>query len=99
MSYWKDSIDSAGQVPRKDWNDYWEKLVNEKIVDASEREEFDNGFTRTQRSAATPRPSLVCAFPWSLDEAEQVDSLGKLAMTVKDRLNQLLGAIGEDLVK
>lgn len=99
MSYWKDNIDSVRQIQRKDWDGYWKTLVKANIVEASERNKFDNDFTNTQRPTATPRPGLGCAFPWNLDEAEGIDSSGKFVMAVKDRVNQLLGTIGEDLVQ
>ena len=96
VSYWRDNIDSVVQIYRQDWDEYWEKLVKAKVVDQTERGNFDNDFTNTQRPTATPRPGLACVFSWSLDEAERLDSSGKFAIAVKERINQLLGALGED---
>lgn len=97
-SYWKQNIKSTGQIERKDWNAYWEKLVNAKIVDPADREEFDDSFTRTSRPSASPRPGLGCAFVWNLEEAERLDDRGLLTHAVKERINQLLDALGEDVI-
>ena len=98
MSYWESNIGSVVQIQRKDWGGYWKELVNTNIVEDSERNKLDDDFTNTQRQTATPRPGLNCVFPWSLAEAERIDSSGKFAIAVKERINQLLGAIGDELV-
>ncbi len=96
MSYWRDNIDSVVQIPRSNWNDNWDMLVKAKIVEFAERSGFDNDFTNTQRPTATPRPGLACVFTWSFDEAERLDSSRKFTIAVKDRINQLLGALDEE---
>lgn len=99
MLYWKDNIDSVVQISRQDWDEYWEKLVQAKIVDPTERSGFDDDFTNTQRPTATPRPGLACVFAWSLDEAERLDTMGQFTIAVKERINQLLRALGEDTLE
>ncbi len=96
--YWSENIDSVMQIPRQHWNDYWDKLVKAKVVDQTQRGSFDKDFTNTQRPTATPRSGLACVFGWTLDEAERLDSSGEFTIAVKERINQLLGALGEEVL-
>jgi hypothetical protein len=95
MQYWLKRIDDAGQIERRDWDQYWRNLENEKIAGSEDRESFNLYFTNTQRASATPRPGIKCAFDWPLDEAERLDARGELRNAVKERINQLLEALGE----
>jgi hypothetical protein len=96
MQYWLEHIGDAGQIERQDWNEYWSDLVKVKIAKATDREEFDLRFTNTDRNWASPRPGLACEYVWNLDEAERLDDVGgKFAKAVRERVNQLLEAIGE----
>ena len=96
VSYWRENIDSAVQIPRRDWDRYWDELVGANIAQKAERQIFDSEFTNTRKSVAAPRPGLSCVFSWSLDEAERLDSSGKFTRAVKERINQLLHALGEE---
>jgi hypothetical protein len=96
MSYWQNNIENTEQIRRPDWNEYWDKLLTMNIVERGYREEFDHDFTNASRDTATPRPGIACTFVWSLDEAEQLDAKGQLTKAVKERINQLLEALGEE---
>jgi hypothetical protein len=98
MRYWLECIDDAGQIERRNWDQYWRNLVNENIAKPDNRESFDRDFTNTARASATPRPGVKCTFDWRLDEAERLDAGGQLTRAVRKRINQLLGALGEDLI-
>ena len=69
-----------------------------KIAEPADRDQFDHDFTNTGRQSATPRPGIQCTFAWHLDEAERLDSGEQLAKAVKERINQLLEAVGEDKI-
>jgi hypothetical protein len=98
LAYWRSNIDNVVQINRQDWNRYWQELVSAKIAKAVERENFDKDFTNTQRSTAVPRPGVECAVAWSLDEAEHLDSSGRLTAAIKERINQVLVALGEEVI-
>ena len=98
MQYWLKRIDDTGKIQRRDWDQYWRNLENEKIAAPEDREGFDRDFTNTARASATPRPGIRCTFDWHLDEAERLDARGKLRTAVRKRINQLLEALGEDRI-
>ena len=98
MRYWLKCIHGAGQIERRDWDRYWRDLVTEKIAKPENRESFDRYFTNTGRASATPRPGIQCAFDWRLDEAERLDGRGYLRNAVRERINELLEALGEDKI-
>jgi hypothetical protein len=112
LRYWEHNIRNTTQVERLRWNAYWDELVKTKIADPADREAFNQDFTNTNRHFASPRPGIRCTFAWSLDEAERLDSqeqvsVGKgmptrarsaLAKAIKERINQLLDAVGEERI-
>ena len=98
LRYWQLNIKNTGLVGREVWNAYWDKLVKAKIAEPADRDQFDHDFTNTGRQSATPRPGIQCTFAWHLDEAERLDSGEQLAKAVKERINQLLEAVGEDKI-
>ena len=98
LSYWQQNIRNTNQINRRDWNEYWDKLVKAKIAEPAGRERFDRDFTDTKREFASPRPGLKCTFVWSLDEAERLDARGQLTKDVKERINQLLEALDENKI-
>jgi hypothetical protein len=98
MRYWLERIDEVRQIERRNWDQYWRNLVDEKIAKPEDRESFDQYFTNTARASATPRPGIKCAFDWPLDEAERLDARGQLRNAVRERINQLLESLGEDRI-
>jgi hypothetical protein len=99
LSYWKRNIKNTHKVERHECNTYWKRLVKEKIAEPADRKAFDRDFTDTVgRHFAIPRPGIQCAFVWGLDEAERLDDRGQLKEVIKDRINQLLDALGEDKI-
>lgn len=98
LRYWQQNIKATGQVGREDWNAYWDELLKAKIAEPADREQFDHDFTNTDRNSASPRPGIQCTFAWKLDEAETLDARGQLVNAVKERINQLLEALGEDKI-
>ena len=98
MSYWQQQIRKTAQIGRPDWNGYWKKLEEMNIAQSADRLQFDRDFTNTGKQTATPRPGIQCTSVWSLDEAERLDAQGQLTEAVKQRINQLLHAVGEDKI-
>jgi len=98
LKYWLNHISDTGRIERRDWSRFWQNLLNEKIAVPEDREEFDRYFTNSGRGSATPRPGLRCTFGWPLDEAQHLDTRGQLINTIRERLNQLLEALGEDRI-
>jgi hypothetical protein len=95
----KKYIKRTTQVKRSDWNEYWYKLIKEKIAEPADREQFDRDFTNTaRRDSASPRPGILCRFVWTLAEAEHLDARGQLLKRVNERINQLLKALEEDKI-
>src|SRR5439155_691922 len=94
--YWQKEIGITEQLARHDWDEYWNKLVEAGIANSSDRKRFDVDFTKTGRQSASPRPGLQCVSIWSLEEAERLDDRGHLGKSLKERINHLLDAIGED---
>jgi hypothetical protein len=99
MSYWKKNIGNTEQIARYGWDNFWDKLVEVGIANSADREKFDLDFTNTGRQLASPRPGLTCEFTWSLEEAERLDARpGQLAKSVRERINAMLDAIGEEKI-
>ena len=98
MRYWVQRIGDAGKIERQNWDQFWRDLVNEEIATTEDRELFDRDFTNTNRTSATPRPGINCTFRWPLDDAERLDHRDQLKNAVKERINQLLQALGEDTI-
>jgi hypothetical protein len=98
MRYWLERIGDAGQIKRCDWDQYWRSLVRDKIAKPEDRELFDDKFTNTAYASATPRPGVKCTFNWRLDEAERLDARAQLRNAVRQCINQLLEALGEDRI-
>jgi hypothetical protein len=100
MSYWEKNIGNTEQIPRHEWDKFWETLVETGIANSADRKQFDLDFTNTGRQSASPRPGLACEFIWSLEEAERLDARpGQLVKSVRERINRLLEAIGEDKIE
>ena len=95
LRYWQKNVGTTTKIERHDWNEYWVDLMKTKIAGPNDREQFEVDFTNTKRNSASPRPGLVCRFVWNLDEAERLDGRGQFAKTVKQRINELLEAVGE----
>jgi hypothetical protein len=98
LSYWQKNIVNTAQVERPEWDAYWNELVKAQIAEPSDREQFDQDFTKTNRQVASPRPGFRCVFAWALDDAECLDDRGHLTKAVRERINQVLEAIGDDKI-
>lgn len=96
VSYWQTNIGNTEQIARHEWDKFWDKLVEAGIANSADRKKFDLDFTNTGRQSASPRPGFACEFIWSLEEAERLDVRpGQLVKSVRERINQVLEAIGE----
>jgi hypothetical protein len=98
MSHWRCHIGETRQLDRADWPKFWKSLVKLGFAHEDDKEQFDRDFTRSNRQFASPRPGLHCRFNWPLVEAEALDSQKKFGAAVKDRINELLVALGEPAV-
>ena len=98
-AYWVNQIAETRQIARADWDSYWAKLVTSRIVESSGKESFDKEFSVTQRQNAQPRPGLSCEYNWPLSEAARMDDRGLLVTNVRDRINQMLEALGSPKVR
>jgi hypothetical protein len=97
-TYWMSKIGSTRELTRSEWENYWATLIAARIVEAAEKDLFDQEFTGSQRQKAHPRPGLSCEFKWPIAEARRLDTQGKLIETVRARVNQLLTALGAPLI-
>jgi hypothetical protein len=95
LRLWQDRVPSERSVTRGDWDDYWKWLIDEEIARPGDRPEFDRHFTHTARKTATPRPGLVLARLWTLEDAESLDSRGEFAPAVREALQEALRSVGE----
>lgn len=93
--YWVKNIGNTGQKTDSEWEIYWRKLQQEKVVLADGKQSFDEHFTLTDRKTASPRPGLKCLYTWNLDEAESLDSTGEFVVAVKAQINNMLAALHE----
>ena len=96
--YWRDKIDATIQIPRRSWNEYWDRLIRDGIAEPADRPEFDTQFVRTKKTTATPRPGLAAVFTWTLEEAESLDAARQFTAAVKGRIDEVLAALGERLL-
>ncbi len=97
-SYWLRGIATTREVTRGEWEECWKKLVKDQIVPGSSKPDFDLTFTNSQRQKASPRPGLLCEYTWPLNEAAKLDERGKFHLVVRERLNQMLGALRAPLI-
>lgn len=95
VALWTHEIQSAGNVPREKWDDYWVWLEEARIALPQDRLEFDRHFTDTQRQSASPRPGLRLARRWPLGQAETFDGRGVLHAQVRLALNAALMAFDQ----
>jgi hypothetical protein len=94
-AYWEKNIGGTSSIPRDEWEQFWSTLVKQQFARPDDKEEFDLRFTNTNRSSATPRPGLKCAYSWPLSEARVLDDKGLFLPDVTRKLNVVLGAIEE----
>lgn len=91
--YWIHEISSTNELGYKDWESYWRNLEAQQIVLPADKAEFDVNFTASKRTKATPRPGLVAEYGWFIAEATLMDSQGKFVNSVREKLNQMFGAL------
>jgi len=91
--YWKHNLASTREVSRSEWAGYWASLEGARIVDASDKANFDAVFTNTSRQKAHPRPGISCEYQRSLKDAKRLDSGDKFVNLVRGRVNELLKAL------
>jgi hypothetical protein len=93
LTFWQREIGATGVVPREKWEPYWSWLEREGIVSAADKADFDRTFTETERGSATPRPGVRCTRRWSMVEAEELDSAGRLGEQVHEALTEARRAL------
>jgi hypothetical protein len=93
-SYWVKKIGTTHELRRSEWKDYWATLEEARIVESDGKKAFDKHFTDTRRPSAHPRPGLQCEYTWPLSEAQRLDVQGRFVRKVRERLNQILIALG-----
>ena len=100
MRHWQRYIGETRQVDRADWPTFWDRLVSLGFAEKADRELFDRDFTHTKRNPATPRPGIRCSFVWPFEEAERLDTQKspQFGAAIKQRVNELLVAVGEPAV-
>jgi hypothetical protein len=99
LQLWEGRIATEGNVARNDWDSYWRWLIDMEIAQPQDRPEFDRNFTQTARKTATPRPGLMLARCWPLEEAEALDGRGAFVHAIRDALEEALHAVGEPGLK
>jgi hypothetical protein len=93
-NYWAHNMANTREVSRAEWEGYWATLEEAQIVEAADKAEFDSIFTNTSRQKAHPRPGIRCEYRWSLKDAKHLDAGNKFVKLVRDRVNELLNALG-----
>jgi hypothetical protein len=83
LELWVEHAADIGSIPRDDWDEWFDWLVETKVAKAEDREEFDRHFTNTGRQNALVRPGFEIARWWPLAEAETLDDTGQLATGIK----------------
>ena len=99
IALWQQRIADEWSVVEADWDWYWDELVELGVVDPDSREEFDDEFTHTGRSRATPRPGLVAIRSWPLREAEALDRAGRFVDEVRSAGRVALDACQASIVE
>ena len=84
LDLWVKEINDASSIEREEWSEYFDWLVEKRIAVPADREEFNRCFTNTKRKKATPRPGLGVARHWPMNEADDLDAIGKLAGQIKE---------------
>jgi hypothetical protein len=98
VSYWIAHISTAGQIPRKEWRGYFDRLIGLHIASEADRKDFDRDFVKTKRSSATPRPGLRVERSWPFDSAAQLDHAHRFGDAVRDSINTVLHSLGEPVL-
>ncbi len=97
-TYWIERIGETRQLRPEQYDEYVERLVDDRVIDAEHRAQFRRIFQSKPLDHATPRPGLEALVSWSLEEAERLDSDGAFTATVRDRANEMLAALQEPLL-
>ena len=63
--YWLARASDLATLRRDDWTRFFDDLVAAGIASDADRPQFDDDFTRTRRTSATPRPGLRLAYGWA----------------------------------
>jgi hypothetical protein len=93
VSYWVDRIESAGAIPRADWDAELARLIEDGIFVANDLEQFRVDFENTERTSASPRPGVSLARRWPAVDAERPG----FAQELRASLWEALVALGEPL--
>lgn len=97
--YWMDSISSTREVVRADWDSYLTRLEADGIVDGLGRKAFDQELVASRRQKVSARPGLRCEYSWPLLEAAGLDERGELSGVVRERINEMLKALGAPVLE
>lgn len=89
--YWRGRIHTLGNVPRAEWPRELQRLVQARIFNENDLEQFARDFTETGRDEASPRPGLKLTRRWPSDEIDEPS----FAATVRAELVSGLAALGE----
>ena len=93
LELWQQKIKDARAITREGWPRYWTWLMAEGIAAPENRNEFEQTFTRTGRSTATPRPGLDITYGWPIREAEGLDASDKLVDEVRQAIAMIVSAL------
>jgi len=97
VRYWQKNIADTKQSKSAEWPSLWKRVLANGFAQEDDRSQFDRDFTSTKRKVASIRPGLRCKFTWRLADAAKLDAAGKFSLELREKVVNLLSAIGEPL--
>jgi hypothetical protein len=94
LDLWVEHADDIGSIPRDEWDEWFDWLVEKHVAKPDDREEFHRHFTNTGRKNALVRPGFEIARWWPLAEAEMLDDAARLASDIKAAYGEITTRFG-----
>ena len=86
IDYWRNN--DLKQVKREEFEDYYAKLVSQKIVDSND-DEVDKKIRSKDYPNFNVRPGILLAYEWPLDEAIRLDKDGRFVSDCLEKIKNL----------
>ncbi len=94
---WKENVGDIVQVKSRDFNAYFDRLIESGFASEEDRSKFEHHFVNTTRKTINVCPGITLRMVWPLDEAVNLDARGELPGLVRQRIQDALALWGDVL--
>jgi hypothetical protein len=96
VAYWQENIGAPRRTPKQQFKSLWKELATAGFASEADREGFERDFLHTKRPYADLCPGLFLSYDWPLEEARRLDETDGFGAEVRNRINEVLDAFGEE---